>query len=106
LPYPPPKLSTPRQTEFGTPITVGTIRYIHNGQPSIPPFPPPCPFQSKFFGWGANAGVVAPQVLHYRAHPLPPMQGRGMFPGALGQEGEMEGEEGVGGEEDGVRVGS
>jgi hypothetical protein len=29
-----------------------------------------------------------------------------MFPGALGQEGEMEGEEGVGGEEDGVRVGS
>lgn len=56
------------------------------------------------FGSGANAGVVAPQVLHYRAHPLPPMQGRGMFPGPLGQEGEMEGEEGVGGEEDGVRA--
>jgi hypothetical protein len=47
--------------------------------------------------------VVAPQILHYRAHPLPPMPGRGMFPGAPGQEGEMEGEEGVGVDEDGVR---
>jgi hypothetical protein len=31
------------------------------------------------------------------------MQGRGMFPGGTEQEGEMEGEEGVDGDDDGVR---
>ena len=54
--------------------------------------------------------LVAPQVLHYRAHPLPPMPVRGMFPHGPGQEGEggeMEGEEaqegGDGEEEGGIR---
>jgi len=41
LPFPPPKLSTPRQTEYGPPITVGTIRYIANGQPSTFSLPSP-----------------------------------------------------------------
>jgi hypothetical protein len=56
LPYPPPKLSTPRQTEFGTPITVGTIRYIHNGQPSIPPFPPRVLSSRNFLDGGLMRG--------------------------------------------------
>ena len=36
LPFPPPMLIT-RQTEWGPPITTGTVRYIANGQHSIPP---------------------------------------------------------------------
>jgi hypothetical protein len=35
LPLPPPILLTARQTEWGPPITTGTVRYIANGQPSI-----------------------------------------------------------------------
>ena len=35
LPFPPPMLIT-RQTEWGPPITTGTVRYVANGQPSIP----------------------------------------------------------------------
>jgi len=37
LPCPPPTLLTARQTEWGPPITTGTVRYIANGQPSNPP---------------------------------------------------------------------
>jgi len=99
LPFPPPKLSTPRQIEYGTPITVGTVRYIANGQPSTFPSPPPCPTlrQSKpSVRKLMGICLVAPQVLHYRAHPLPPMPVRLTFPVPAPATGQTVNEEGGG----------
>ena len=59
LPVQPPMLSTAPQRDWGPPITTGTIRYIANGQPST------------FPTIAGKLMQVVPQVLPYRAHPMP-----------------------------------
>ena len=73
LPFPPPMLIV-RQSEWGPPITTGTVRYVANGQPST----------SQFL---FKADVVTPQILPYRAHPMtmPPMKPVYGYPSPLPQ---------------------